>query len=163
MTKVQKTSWSHKKRLVIGLTVLLGLLFSFFIVSYFLARPNYRDLNNAYNKLPLPGDWMVTQEYSEKGNWGLFCFTTGIDISCPYLQKTLSTKNAYNPVSVGKSVQSAMGSAGWNPKQECSIVEKNTCYNLFTGYKSGIKLTIGFGKNNKGGTDFGVTLAPYKK
>ncbi len=72
--------------------VALVLLIVFFVVSlmflwlYASNKPNFRDLKQSYNKLNIPSDWQLVNEYNKTGTAGMFCLNNLSDTSpCPVL------------------------------------------------------------------------------
>jgi hypothetical protein len=65
---------------LVGVVVLLLLGF----VYYQSQRPNYRDLEKAFNELQVPEGWQEVSSSSNKGTWGLFCWQIEGE-ECPYL------------------------------------------------------------------------------
>jgi hypothetical protein len=62
-----------------GLVILLLLGF----IYYQMQRPNYRDLEKAFNELQVPESWQEVSSSSNKGTWGLFCWQIEGE-ECPY-------------------------------------------------------------------------------
>ena len=52
-------------------------------------RPNYRDLEKAFNALNIPSDWELIGASTQKGLIGVLCIGQDIDITCPVLTKTI--------------------------------------------------------------------------
>lgn len=80
--------------------VALVLLIVFFVVSlmflwlYASNKPNFRDLKQAYNKLNIPSDWQLVNEYNKTGTAGMFCLNNLSDTSpCPVLSKEFKTQS----------------------------------------------------------------------
>ncbi len=62
-----------------GLVILLLLGF----IYYQMQRPNYRDLEKAFNELQVPEGWQEVSSSSNEGTWGLFCWQIEGE-ECPY-------------------------------------------------------------------------------
>ena len=73
---------------LVGLVILLFLGFLY----YQSKRPNYRDLEKAFNELTIPDGWKEVSSSSNQGTWGLFCWQIEGE-ECPYITKVYSREN----------------------------------------------------------------------
>jgi hypothetical protein len=84
----KKSSKSGLKILIIGIIVFYFIAGLVIWGAYQNNKPNYRDLQAAYNQLNIPADWQLVSESSNKGLWGMFCVNGELNTSpCP--QKTI--------------------------------------------------------------------------
>jgi hypothetical protein len=80
--KKQVTKASNKiVYIFFGVGLLILLLVGF--LYYQSQRPNYRDLEKAFNELTIPEGWQEVSSSSNKGTWGLFCWQIEGE-ECPY-------------------------------------------------------------------------------
>jgi hypothetical protein len=80
--KKQVTKASNKiVYIFFGVGLLILLLVGF--LYYQSQRPNYRDLEKAFNELTIPEGWQEVSSSSNKGAWGLFCWQIEGE-ECPY-------------------------------------------------------------------------------
>ncbi len=104
--KKNKNKKNKKIPLVVLIIVCLVIVFATGLIwlYYQSQRPNYRDLEKAYNQLQIPSDWKQVSEYKVTGYEGMFCFTAGIDEACPKLDKTYSLNSDNNPEEIAKKL-----------------------------------------------------------
>jgi hypothetical protein len=127
---------------LVGLVILLLLGFLY----YQSQRPNYRDLEKAFNELTIPEGWKEVSSSSNQGTWGLFCWQIEGE-ACPYKIVEYSRPND----SVEKKidlVQSSLRSDGYSnvkfDDNNCnqSKINKNNYFCKVTAEKNGIRLAI---------------------
>ncbi len=164
-----------KNRPVKILLIILAVVAGFACVGwlyYESQRPNYNDLQKAYNQLEIPSDWKLVSQSDNKGTWGKFCWQIGGE-SCPYLQAEFKR----NPVTsqsevskiimdIGDTLSAQSYTVNTNSYQKCSEKEFNeqtyTC--SISGVKNGIEVYYSIDAVNSKGTkgDFAhISVSPY--
>jgi len=112
---------------LVGLIVLLLLGFLY----YQSQRPNYRDLEKAFNELTIPEGWQEVSSSSNQGTWGLFCWQIEGE-ACPYITKVYARENVsdYNKLqSRLEEIKQSLLQLGYNPvaseQEYCSEIQVN--------------------------------------
>lgn len=124
--------------------VALVVLVTFFVISllilwlYASNKPNYRDLDKAYNKLNIPSDWQLVSQSSNKGLGGMFCSSGTTDTSpCPVLSKEFKIKYIkYDQIYFNQIFNELFSSysESKNANVNCNNIGENDyrCYKEFT-------------------------------
>lgn len=141
------------KILLIILAVLVGIAGVGWLY-YESQRPNYNDLQKAYNQLEIPSDWKLTKEFSVTGYKGMFCFNAGIDEACPVLNKTYDNlgnpnKEPANDVSLARKILSNGGFTITEERLSRCNNESDIYYCEFIGSKGSIKINMTIGVDEK--------------
>lgn len=93
MKKNTKPKSKKKILVVVGVAVAIYLVIVGVAWAYYQSqRPNYRDLEKAFNELNIPEDWQEVSSSKNEGTWGLFCWQIEGE-TCPYLTQVFSRTN----------------------------------------------------------------------
>lgn len=130
--KKNKNKKNKKTPLVVLIIVCLVIVFATGLVwlYYQSQRPNFRDLEKAYNQLQIPSDWKQVSEYKVTGYKGMFCFTAGIDEACPVLIRSFhpDSKNKTHEINSYLSninVKNIIKNSCTGINQNCKVVYKD--------------------------------------
>ena len=127
---------------LVGLIVLLLLGFLY----YQSQRPNYRDLEKAFNELTVPEGWQEVSSSSNQGTWGLFCWQIEGE-ACPYKIVEYSRSNDTVEKKI-ESLQASLQSDGYSTvnfdNSNCtqSKISENNYFCKVTAEKKGIRIAI---------------------
>ncbi len=126
---------------LVGLIVLILLGFLY----YQSQRPNYRDLEKAFNQLDIPNDWQMVSKGGFSGWKGLFCFNAGIDEECPIFfakfSKIEDIDSKQDTDLLGQIIEPTRFRVIEKNYDECNILAENY-YCTVTTTSAGIKLTL---------------------
>lgn len=126
---------------LVGLIVLLLLGFLY----YQSQRPNYRDLEKAFNELTIPEGWKLEKTDGVEGWKGLSCFNAGIDEACPIFfakfTKLEDIDSKQDTDLFGQIIESTRFRVIEKNYDECNILAENY-YCTVTATSAGIKLTL---------------------
>jgi hypothetical protein len=136
---------------LVGLVILLLIGF----VYYQSQRPNYRDLEKAFNELQVPEGWQEVRRYSVTGYKGLFCFTAGLDESCPVLDRAFSNgQQALDPTKDMELVRSSLDETKFTitdiNNENCRLdAEKYYCSIEASDGDIGLIVAVGYSEGQK--------------
>lgn len=131
---------------VVGVAVAIYLVIVGVAWAYYQSqRPNYRDLEKAFNELNIPEDWQKTREYKVTGYKGLFCFNTGIDEDCPVLDTSFSRTIQNNPQKDIQLMEDVIANSGFvisNQNLNNCSNESEKYYCIVNAKKGKIKMRL---------------------
>ena len=107
MSKKNVPKKTSNKIFIVFFLAILAVVTLVGFIYYQSQRPNFRDLEAAFNELNIPSDWQQVSETKVTGYKGLFCFNAGIDEACPI----------YNTVFSATTIQEI------EPKQDVELIE----------------------------------------
>ena len=95
MSKKNVPKKTSNKIFIIFFLAILAVVTLTGFIYYQSQRPNFRDLEAAFNELNIPSDWQQVSESSNRGTWGLFCWQLEGE-ACPYKTVVYSRKDLRN-------------------------------------------------------------------
>lgn len=144
----KKNRPKSKKNILIGIGIALAiylLIIGAAFAYYQSQRPNFRDLEKAFNELNIPEDWQKTKVYKVTGYKGLFCFNTGIDEGCPVLDTSFDRPLQNNPQIDIQLMEDVMSNSGFVINNQnlnnCSKASKKY-YCIANAKKGNIKMRL---------------------
>ena len=158
MKKNTKPKSKKKILVVVGVAVAIYLVIVGVAWAYYQSqRPNYRDLEKAFNELNIPEDWQEVSSSKNSGTWGLFCWQIEGE-ACPYKITTYSRETATNYDDIKTRVayiEQQLVNLGYdnasNVYQKCSREDfiNNDYHCGVGGVKDGTRLVVSLFSNNE--------------
>jgi hypothetical protein len=131
MSKKNVPKKTSNKIFIIFFLAILAVVTLTGFIYYQSQRPNFRDLEAAFNELNIPSDWQQVSETKVTGYKGLFCFNVGIDTKCPDLAKTFTTstkktnyRNIVETVITPANQSKVVKNSCSNVLETCSVIYK---------------------------------------
>lgn len=165
-TTANTTNKSNGNGLKVFILIVLVLFFFVSLVMLWLYasnKPNYNDLNKAYNKLNIPSDWKLVSESSKKGTMGMFCFGGISDTSpCPIIYKRYTSPIVENKIDVNNinNILAGYGNGYVENYENCFSPTTNAYYCTAKGIKNNIGLIVTIGINNDNDKIIDIQMGP---
>lgn len=156
----KKNQPKSKKNILIGIGIALAiylLIIGAAFAYYQSQRPNFRDLEKAFNELNIPEDWQQVSSSQNSGTWGLFCWQLEGE-ACPYKITTYTrgVANNYDDIKTRvDNIELQLVNLGYdkalNVYQKCTQEDFfNNDYNCGAGgVKDGTRLVVSLFSNNE--------------
>ena len=156
MSKKNVPKKTSNKIFIIFFLAILAVVTLTGFIYYQSQRPNFRDLEAAFNELNIPSDWQQVSESSNRGTWGLFCWQLEGE-ACPYKINTYTRV----PISDYKrmeqlltSTRSELEGLGYTEAekvyQKCDEIDlaQNDYQCGVGGVKNGVRLVVSYFSNS---------------